>query len=91
MRRDLRRAALFFGRTPFWAALSKALIACWTEISASPSFPVSISRRDRLTRLRARERWIWLCCRFRSLLRMRLMAERSFAKVVLPFLVACGM
>lgn len=33
--RDLRRDALFLWMMPFWAALSRALAACWAMASAS--------------------------------------------------------
>jgi hypothetical protein len=44
---------------------------------------VSISRRVFFTKVRARERWIWLIRRRRSELRMRLIADFVFAKAVL--------
>ncbi len=66
IRRDLRRAAFRRWIAPFWAALSSATIASWTDCSAAPASSNSIRRRAFLTYVRAFERSGALWRRFLS-------------------------
>jgi hypothetical protein len=75
---------LFLWITPFSAALSRAMSACRAVTSASSNSPAAINPRVFLMYVRARDRCTWLIRRFRSLLRIRLIADCVFANFLLP-------
>src|SRR5262245_16503088 len=82
--RETFRLALFFGQTPFWAALMISGSASFMAASANARSPAAIASSTLRTKPRTRERRALLMRVRRAILRVAILADLVLA-ILVPF------